>query len=264
MTDGTEDRHWIDDYRSGGFCIALVEGLTPESVLEAYGVDAGEVRPMDLEDTLDWIDEEELDEYAPLVRAGQLGSWSFAFESPGFQGIRSPVLRRLSQHGRAASYVESPGEVHAFIYYIRGDCVTMFEGPAVRQGSDPDRLLPSMRRVGLDPDEGVDGGTFDFAGAALRLMRTEFGVHVPGAAVRGPLLTGLIKHPWPDDPIPPPLRPAVPTGTLPPPPPPTVAEPHHARPAGPPMELRSPRPRRLPPPSSTPVPHHGPGGTQPH
>jgi hypothetical protein len=238
MSGNSQDWQWIEPYRSIGFCITLAEGLTPSRMLEAYGVDSHQATVLDIEGMTDWLDGEELDESAPVVRAGQVGSCAFAFESVTFEGGRSPVLRRISDGGRAASFLWMPGELSFFAYYVDGEFVTGFEGPASRQGSDPDRLLGPMRCVGLDPVEGVDATQLDSVVAALRLMQIEFGVYVSGEAVDGPLLTGLVEQPWHEDPIAPRAAPMGPRAT--PMPPAPAAERRLTGPAGPSTDFLAP------------------------
>lgn len=65
-----------------------------------------------------------------------------------------------------------------FSYAADGVMVTSFEPalPGQRFGDDPDRLLPQMRQVGLDPE--VSGAEASSRRAAMKLAALAFGVSI--------------------------------------------------------------------------------------
>lgn len=95
-----------------------MENIGPDELLRRFGAGAPDV-PVRREAALLTAAEARAAEqswatgHLPVVRAGRAGKWSFAIEDGHHEGIRPPVLPRLSAGTRAASlYLWGPQLVH--------------------------------------------------------------------------------------------------------------------------------------------------------
>jgi hypothetical protein len=192
-----------------GFCLAFARGVSEEGMLAAYGCEPGAARVLTHEQMLadeayeDWVD----DEFCyPFVRVGRVGEWSFGFEESGMsvEGSRDEVIQHFPPGTETVSYFR----VNAFSWFrhtVDGATVTDFEPlrPYDRSGSDSDRLVPLMRRVGLNPDGriGIDLERINPTLAALGLMTEAWGLYIDRDTINGPLLTAWF-HARPRTPVP--------------------------------------------------------------
>jgi hypothetical protein len=103
------------------------------------------------------------------------------------------------------SYFRVGNALSWFRHTVDGATVTDFEPlrPYERSGSDPDRLVPLMRRVGLNPDGriGIDLERINPTLAALGLMTEAWGLYIDRDTINGPLLTAWF-HARPRTPVP--------------------------------------------------------------
>lgn len=169
-------------------CCALIFGLDvdEEEMFEAFGLDPTSAR---MEDRV-------FDPDRPRVRVGRLGSWAFAIDEHmvsldlGMHGKN--VGRRLSA-GTEVVVVESTEKpTENFEYWADGAWVTTFEPYQAyeRLGSDPDRLLPEMRQVGMitEADDEAEGPEDDLI-AVLNMATLALGIRLPEQVAMGPLAT---------------------------------------------------------------------------
>lgn len=203
-------------------CLVFARDITPEQVIEGYGMDPATAQML----PLDLVDEEEFlfpvfadDGYTtvnPWIRAGKLGDWAFATNETGGDrvGYHQEAAQRISA-GTEAVVVIWTSTIDSLYYYADG---TLMMGvadvgmPWYRGGSDPDRFVTEMRRVGLqverpDPDEqqarnldertrileaqreGREIEIFDPLVATLEMLTLALGIQLPEEVAWGPLLT---------------------------------------------------------------------------
>lgn len=203
-------------------CLVFARGITPERVIEGHGMDPSGAQML----PLDFVDEEEFlfpvfaeDGYTtvnPWIRAGKLGDWAFATNETGGDrvGYHEEVAQRISA-GTEAAVVIWTATIDSLYYYADGTLMTGITDlgmPWYRNGSDPDRFVAEMRRVGLevehpDPDEqqarvleertrileaqreGREIEVFDPLIATLTMLTLALGIQLPEEVTLGPLLT---------------------------------------------------------------------------
>ena len=94
---------WVDYWSAGslGFCVAVVQGLSPNEVLSRQVpnpptgiVSVGEARR--------WAQPRALPHYGTSIEAGELEGWSLSVEFNGYHATLEHVLSRLSERGAAA------------------------------------------------------------------------------------------------------------------------------------------------------------------
>ena len=177
---------WISRFTSTGFALTLAEGRSPEALLLSFGVDPGEADML----TLAGAGEEFGAEY-PVIRAGDLDDWGFAFEEFGQKGGDETAILALSEGTKVASVFRGGDGTSVFTYAENGQLVCAFDPlmASWRRGVDPDRFADTMRAVGIDPGGSTRSGT-DPIVAALTLVTVELGVQIDYASIEGPLLSG--------------------------------------------------------------------------
>jgi len=197
------DWGWTGGKASIAFDLVFVRDAPVERVVEAFGMSpaaarliplAGDDKPyryMVRDDRLGA-------NYAPWIRAGRVGAWTFAVgplladvfnDDPGMPVI--DAVRALSRGG-AAVRCEFNIKMDGLWYFEDGVEVTWFEPLRSydRRGSEPDRFVPQMRQAGLavDPDE-VGDPDRDVRLRALQMLTLALGIRVPAEVACGPLLT---------------------------------------------------------------------------
>lgn len=200
-------------------CLTFVRGITPEQVIEGYGMDPSAARMLPLdranEAVLYPVSGEDGYTVNPWIRAGKLGDWAFAASDTGLDlaGYHQEAARHLSAGTEAAVVIWTPN-IDSLGYYADAAIMLQFD-PGMsweRAGSDPDRFVAEMRRAGLqverpDPDEqqarvleerariqearreGHEIEVFDDLVATLEMLTLALGIQLPEELARGPLLT---------------------------------------------------------------------------
>jgi hypothetical protein len=193
------DYAWFNDHwLRQAYCITLVRGLKEAEVLERFGGERSQPRPLTAAEAGELSGSIHAG-HPPLVMVARAGGWSVAVEDNGFEGWRPEVLRALSRGTETVSVLDNGSEGY-FSYAADGSLLVQFEllFPQRRWGRQPDLLLTQMRAVGLDPDrQQPPPGELDTA--ALALAERVTGVHLDPSMLDGPLLTAQIA-PLLDDP----------------------------------------------------------------
>jgi len=181
---------WIRRYESLGFCLTAVAGRTDREILDAFGVAEDSIERLTMAEA-----DVRLGTELPVIRAGQVDGWGFAFENFGGEGSDGEAMTRLAAGTRAFAVWHLATALGRFSYVEDGVLVCAFEPlfPHRREGADPDRFTGPMARVGLPPDGTPDPQRVDPVVAALELATLAFGVRLPAELVEGPLLTGAVE-----------------------------------------------------------------------
>lgn len=152
--------HGLDWLANGGWsnCLVFARGVSEDQVFRAFGADPAEAVP--------WAPgDRELPGSGPMIRVGRSGEWIVAVQEDAElpQGIRPEVLRRLSAGGgEAVALHEDIGKLnHQFAHAADGVVITALTTsvPPHWRGSQPDRLEPVARILGLTQDSEEDGFT---------------------------------------------------------------------------------------------------------
>ncbi|MFJ5842290.1 DUF6461 domain-containing protein [Streptomyces shenzhenensis] len=110
-------------------------GITPEEVLARYGADAHTARPLTRQQAAQLADGG-LSE-GSVLRAGQLGDWSFCFEDYGVM-VRMPgPLSALSCGTETLSVLRGGDGMSGFAYWQDGRCAERFEPGAAHTRPHP-------------------------------------------------------------------------------------------------------------------------------
>ena len=194
-------RHeWADD-ETNSSCLTFVEDVDPEELLHRFGVGGPDV-PVRRETVPLTAAEARAAEHSwttghlPVVRVGRAGRWAFAVEAMGHEGIRPPVLPRLSAGTRAAAvYLRIP----ELVIMRDGVVVAAFSGydPGRRGGQDPALLDGPLVRERIFPWDGYRTITDNVRGL-LAILRSELGIEFSPKILAGPLLGGSFLAELPD------------------------------------------------------------------
>ncbi|MYV99936.1 DUF6461 domain-containing protein [Streptomyces sp. SID3343] len=199
-TDGVE---WLEDsaFDEFGYCVTFARGLSAVELLRRMGCDTTNTAGKTPTDANHWI-EDVADEFGhravadkeSVIRAGEANGWAFAVEDAGIRGIDHDVLAVVSTATVAMSTFRNVNALTQFLYVESGKVVCAFESAQVRDGTDPDRLVPYLTRAGLllpDGDE-PDLGIGERQRLVQRMMHTEFGATLPREDVEnGELLAAM-------------------------------------------------------------------------
>lgn len=194
---GQTDPGWIDS----SSCLTFVKDVEPDELLRRFGVGSPEV-PVRRETAPLTAGQARAAEHSwttghlPVVRAGRAGEWSFAFEAGHHEGIRPPVLPRLSAGTQAvALYTWGPqlvvmrdGEVVASLYG---------EQPDRLGGSNPAPLGGALIREGVWPWDRFRP-LEEHISALLAVLRSELGIEFDPATLTRPLPGGPFLAELPD------------------------------------------------------------------
>jgi SMI1 / KNR4 family (SUKH-1)/Family of unknown function (DUF6461) len=191
---------WTDDY-GGYFCLTFVEDIEPAELLRRFGVGGPDV-PVRRETALLTADEARAAEHSwttghlPVVRAGQAGRWSFAVEERHQEGIKPPVLPRLSAATRAAALYTGGPEL---VVMRDGVVLATFCGydPERRGGQDPAMLDGPLVREGIRPWDRYRSLQEHVSGL-LAILRSELSIEFDPGILTGPLQGGLFLAELPD------------------------------------------------------------------
>jgi hypothetical protein len=199
MTDrtgdgGTSEWDWIEETGlTLGGSISFVRGVSPERVMEAFGMNPAKAFVATLEQAWQSLPYPDyLETYPPdhpWIRVGTAGEWGFAFdESSAGVGYEEDAAQALSA-GTDAVLVTRAEALSYFHSYVDGAEVTAFE-PLFgweRFGTDPDRFLSYMRQAGvrLDDDDAIKNPVI----TVLQMVTLALGISLSGDVALGPLLT---------------------------------------------------------------------------
>jgi cell wall assembly regulator SMI1 len=191
---------WTDDY-SNNSCLTFVEDIDPDELLHRFGVGGPDV-PVRRETTMLTAAEARAAEHSwttghlPVVRAGRAGNWSFAVEDRHHEGIKPPVLLRLSAATRAAALFFWGPEL---VVMRDGVVVAAFCGfdPERRGGQDPALLDGPLVRERIRPWDRYRT-LHDHISGLLAILRSELGVEFDPAILTGPLPGGPYLAELPD------------------------------------------------------------------
>ena len=210
MSEGDEERSasewdWIGAGGIGiGCCLMFARRVTPERVIEAFGMDPGaarllpEARASEALSFPVWDDTGQT--VHPWVRAGRAGEWAFAIDRSALDIVdyHGRIARGLSSGTDLAMFTWTQSIDH-FRYLADGTEVTEFEPMAAwdRFGTEPDRFLREMRQSGLsaDPDEDDELIDLDPRIALLEMLTLSLGIRLPADVALGPLLTVQRRDP---------------------------------------------------------------------
>ena len=131
------DYAWVDEVLGDAACVTAIAGATREAVLAAFRT---EVSPRDV----------------GAIDAHEVPGGVIAVELNGFQGARDEVLRRLSDHGRAASIYWNVEDDNAFSCARDGrveSTVDMYDAETPEDVDLPDDLMSLF--VSAAEDDGV-------------------------------------------------------------------------------------------------------------
>jgi hypothetical protein len=191
---------WTGQY-SPTSCLTFADGIAPDELLRRFGVGAPHV-PVPRETAALTADETYQAEHSwrtghlPVVRTGQAGTWSFAFEDGHHEGLRVPVLPRLSAGTQAvALYFWGPE-----LTIVRdGVVAATFYGqdPLRLGGQEPGLLAGPLTRAGILPWDRFRPRHENVA-AILAVLRTELGIDFDPAVLAGPLPGGPFLPELPD------------------------------------------------------------------
>jgi hypothetical protein len=206
-----KDRGWgwlSEDRRPLCGCLIFARDVTPEHVIQGFGLDSSSARMVD-EDHLGSelpfpVHGQDSGVAGPYVRAGRAGRWAFAIDqamlslSLAVKGRN--IAKRLSAGTETVvvSWTAKPTE--DIEYWADGVLMTSFEPYMAwyRTGDEPDRFLREMQEAGLvtepppeEPpaDEEEPPMSTDSLVAALDMLTLALGIRLPEEVVSGPLLT---------------------------------------------------------------------------
>ncbi|GAT68236.1 hypothetical protein PS9374_03897 [Planomonospora sphaerica] len=147
MTEYLEEFRWLSDCEDLDeiYCVSFVRDLTPEEVLRRFNGDENTTEECDAAD---------------YIGTAKIGGWTLVVEPGGWQLAADPEI--YTRVGRGTEIVSVSRHDYAsdtFAYIVDGEPVVQLEPmfPEDRSGTDPDRLVEEMRKVGLDPDHDIDG-----------------------------------------------------------------------------------------------------------
>ncbi|MFE2322694.1 DUF6461 domain-containing protein [Streptomyces sp. NPDC059385] len=132
----------------------------------------------------------ELESDVTILRAGRAGDWSFFLAAYGAVVKRGAEIdsrvREISRGTEAVELSQTTNFDTHFIFAVDGETMCTFDpltDPSPT-GREPERLIPSMIRVGLLNAQGEpvyvdDVDEFNPVKATYRMTEEDFGIHVP-------------------------------------------------------------------------------------
>jgi Family of unknown function (DUF6461) len=203
MNSGQHGWEWLrrDDRPPMG-CLVFARDVDPDRIIELYGMEqrpAGMLSAEEAQDVFSFPDPE-----SPYLRLGQIGEWTFAIDATmlsTFLAVKGRNIGKQLSSGTETvviSWTEKPTE--DVKYWRDGILVTSVEPYRAwdRTGSDRDRFVAEMRRVGLETEPPRESGKrpheerpqdFDPLLAALEALTLALGIQLPQEVAEGPLLT---------------------------------------------------------------------------
>ncbi|MEU3036529.1 DUF6461 domain-containing protein [Streptomyces griseoaurantiacus] len=175
-----------------GFCLSYVCDVPPEEVLKRYGAD-----PTAAQQT----DHIGADHLAPQgskgtpLRFGQLGTWSFCYESPGVNGAMPWTLAALSQNTEVLGYHYGARGLTVVERWLDGQPVEQFEPGNERtlRARGAPLLWQALRH--LQSQAGTDTPPEANEAMALRTVHDRVGAAVTDELLSQPLLSVWYHQP---------------------------------------------------------------------
>ncbi|MGW0137528.1 DUF6461 domain-containing protein [Streptomyces calvus] len=128
---------WAEDPRAVTWCVTITRGITPEEVVARYGADARTAQLLTRQQAAR-LAGGDLPE-GSVLRAGQMGDWSFCFEDYGVMGCMSGPLSALSLDTETFSVLRGGDGMNGFAYWRDGQCAERFEPGAADTKPRPPR-----------------------------------------------------------------------------------------------------------------------------
>ncbi|WP_248960824.1 DUF6461 domain-containing protein [Sphaerisporangium perillae] len=183
------DEEYGESFVITGFCLTFVKDVVPEEALRRIGVTPDPAAGLD-----------DISGH-PIAAYAAFGG-TVLLEPNGFAGTMTEVVRRLSAGTAMASVFLNVNAHQQFLFAADGRLVTGFEpdGPDVRWGADPDRLLPYMSDLGMPTEEEeVDAALDDDEGddpilTTMALAERATGVRLTRDHLARPALIGSSGH----------------------------------------------------------------------
>lgn len=194
---------WLE---TGG-CLTFARGVSPERVIEAFGMDLVEAVII----SHAAAEERFPPGSPPWIRAGKVGDWAFAIEEVTLMGTLEYAARDLSVGTESVAVDWTAKPTRNVRYFADGDVMTTFEAdvPSYRTGRDPDRFVAEMRQVGMqteprEPQPPPSREEYlarrrnlaelrrnyrDPVIVALAMLTLALGIRLPEEVAHGPLLT---------------------------------------------------------------------------
>ncbi|GLY77447.1 DUF6461 domain-containing protein [Actinoallomurus iriomotensis] len=140
------------------YCLTFVRGVDETGALLRMGGLADTIRPRPLAHVWQEMRSYEAG-YPTIAQALNAGPWTVVIEPSGVHGSGAQLLNAVSRGTEAVSVLRHDYADDHLAYSVDGELVTELVGakPAIRRGTEPDRILPQLRAAGLDP-EGPDDG----------------------------------------------------------------------------------------------------------
>lgn len=197
MTATAADYPWVFEWNHGlmslGYCLTFIRELTPDEVLDRWGVRQREHIQGALPiaeraaETWDSVGSREL-----FVAVTPADGWSVMFEWNGFAGVTQWIMAPVSAGTSTVSHYLNALGVSHFMWLEDGEVVLSFEPlfPFRRLGSRADDLGPEMVEAGFDLREGPER-TFDNpTGTAFALAERITNVRVTPSFLEGAIFVG--------------------------------------------------------------------------
>lgn len=182
-------------------CVSFFRGLTPTDVLRRFGPSNARGEEMSVEDLEDVADEFALEtggaDGGGHVGVIQANGWSVALEPMGWYAVLEEYYTDLSRGCEMVAVSRHDFADDSFVYAVDGKAITEFDPrwPPRRWGSDPDRLNPAMRKVGL-PTDAVDDGEREAVLDRLYDSRVEYSLALAAEITGVPLTRDLWRLPF--------------------------------------------------------------------
>jgi hypothetical protein len=185
------DLRWLPDLFETGYCVTLARSVASAELLTRMGADAESATKMTLEQAAHF--QADLPWGKSVARVGVYQGWGYAVEDTGRHGANESTLSHISMGTQALALLRTADVTNRFTYAEDGRIICSFDPstPRTRRGSDPDRLLAWMERLGLMSES--TGSTVGPDEAMLTLAQDAFGAIVPRTPVEsGRLLSAVV------------------------------------------------------------------------
>ncbi|MFB7382748.1 DUF6461 domain-containing protein [Kitasatospora purpeofusca] len=148
MGTGYQSYIWAEKEGLNYGCFTFVRDRDPAEIARLYGADPQTAQ------TLTADERRTHPAYPDLVSWADLGEWTLLFEEERARGTDPVLLAGLTPGTEAVSVHTNVLAHYRFRYTVDGRTVTYFDAlsPYARHGTEPDRFVAPMQRIGLDPD----------------------------------------------------------------------------------------------------------------
>ncbi|MEZ3182639.1 helix-turn-helix domain-containing protein [Streptomyces pimonensis] len=163
--------------------MTFTRGVTPEEVLARYGADARTARLLTRQQAAQLAGMDRPD--GSVLRAGQLGDWSFCFEDYGVMGCMPGPLSALSRGTETFSVLRGGDGMNGFKCWRDGQCAEWFEPGAASTKPRPPHPWWDAVQERLD----ATGEEYPGLVPVLEATAHHTGVVLDTDTLDGPLLT---------------------------------------------------------------------------